>query len=699
MKLTLRLLFIITLLLKSIYANSQNIDSLKRVLKAAKNDTTKIRLEFEIGDALKISRTGYWDSLTIRAKKTSMKKITALCLNNSGLIYIMQGNTDLAMKLCNEALQIAEQLGDKKAIANAQENIGGIYTQLGDIVKALEYHFLVLKLREEIKDKEGIAQAMNNIAYIYGLQGEFDKADEFYAKILKYREETNNQPEVVRTLLGMSFDFRSRGDTLNTIKCLERALKISETIGDKYSVATTLGNLGVVYGTAGKLQQAQNCFFKSLKLQEELGDVEGKAYSLHNIGDIFFKQKNMPQAVIYANKSLAFAKELKYPAVIKISAELLLGIYTEQGKYKEAFEMQRLYIHMRDSLNNDETKRATIQTQFQYEFEKKESAIKAEQDKKDAIATEEKRRQQVVTYAISAVLVLVFLLAIFIFRSFRIKQKANIELAGKNDLIEKQKHVVEEKQKEILDSITYAKRLQQAILPSLSDIKKLLPDSFLLYQPKDIVAGDFYWMEHLNGITFIAAADSTGHGVPGAMVSVVCSNALNRTVKEFKITEPGKILDKVRELVIETFEKSKSEVKDGMDISLAAIHQNSDSQGYIVEWAGANNPLWYFTNNVINEITADKQPIGNTDNPKPFTTHKLQLSKGDIIYLFTDGYADQFGGPKGKKFKYKQFQELLIATNSNTNLSETEKVLYDTFTNWKGNLEQVDDVCIIGIRV
>jgi serine phosphatase RsbU (regulator of sigma subunit) len=311
--------------------------------------------------------------------------------------------------------------------------------------------------------------------------------------------------------------------------------------------------------------------------------------------------------------------------------------------------------------------------------------------------------------------------------------------------LQQQKHVVEEKNKEITDSITYAKRLQNAILPPLNFISKHLPESFVVYKPKDIVAGDFYWCETiassafgvesghsgfssgtttnatgneqgtkrselhsekagsvaLNELTtpnseliFIAAADCTGHGVPGAMVSVVCSNALNRSVKEFGITDPGKILDKTRELVLETFARSESEVKDGMDISLLCI----DNKNKKVSWSGANNPLWYIHEGKLEEIKPDKQPIGKTDYAKPFTTHEITYKEGTIFYLFTDGLSDQFGGEKGKKLKHKQVKETLLE-NEKLSLSQQSEKLIKKFDGWKGSLEQVDDVCMIGIRV
>lgn len=255
-------------------------------------------------------------------------------------------------------------------------------------------------------------------------------------------------------------------------------------------------------------------------------------------------------------------------------------------------------------------------------------------------------------------------------------------------------HALHERNKEITDSITYAERIQKAILPTEELIKKYLPDSFIMYKPKDIVAGDFYWFERIGNINFIAAADCTGHGVPGAMVSVVCSNALNRAINEFGITETGKILDKARELVLETFEKSNEEIKDGMDISLCSINTETNE----LCWSGANNSLWYIHNNCLGEIKAHKQSVGKTDQPESFPTHRFCLDKGDVVYLVTDGFADQFGGEKGKKYKRRQLEKLLVDTHLGS-MEDQKQKLEAELNDWKGNLEQVDDITIIGVRL
>jgi len=251
---------------------------------------------------------------------------------------------------------------------------------------------------------------------------------------------------------------------------------------------------------------------------------------------------------------------------------------------------------------------------------------------------------------------------------------------------------LEEKNQEIMDSIVYAKRIQSAILPPAKLVKEYLQESFILYKPKDVVAGDFYWMEHKDGKVLFAAADCTGHGVPGAMVSVVCNNALNRSVREHGLTDPGEILNKTREIVVAEFEKSEEEVKDGMDIALCSI------EGMKLQYAGAYNPLWIIRNGEVIETQGNKQPIGQFDNPEPYKTHSINLEKGDTIYIFSDGYVDQFGGEKEKKFKAKAFRELLLSIQDKA-MEEQKKSIDEAFETWKGDLEQIDDVCVIGIRV
>jgi serine phosphatase RsbU (regulator of sigma subunit) len=340
-----------------------------------------------------------------------------------------------------------------------------------------------------------------------------------------------------------------------------------------------------------------------------------------------------------------------------------------------------------------------------------------EHEKQLEVEKEAKAKQQVITYATGGGLGLVGVFLFFVMNRLKVtrKQKA---------IIEEQKEVVEEAHQEIKDSITYAKRIQSAILPPAKLVKEYLKENFILYKPKDVVAGDFYWMEQKENKVLFAAADCTGHGVPGAMVSVVCNNALNRSVREHGLTDPGEILTKTREIVIQEFragrqagEKSEEEVKDGMDIALCSLEGNK------LQYAGAHNPLWiirplrhsgpdpessekedkiagHARNDgfEIIETKANKQPIGKFDNPEPYTTHSFDLEPGDSLYIFSDGYVDQFGGEKGKKFKSKAFRSLLLSIQDKS-MEEQKTIIDEAFETWKGSLEQIDDVCVIGVRV
>ncbi|MEZ4722128.1 MAG: SpoIIE family protein phosphatase [Flavobacteriales bacterium] len=320
------------------------------------------------------------------------------------------------------------------------------------------------------------------------------------------------------------------------------------------------------------------------------------------------------------------------------------------------------------------------------------SALKAqkEADRMKALSQlqEEKlQRNRLLIAAFSIITLIILGLVFLLYRRNEEKKRINAQL-------HEQKEQIEEKNREITDSITYAKRLQDAIMPSLDSFQKAIPNSFVLYLPKDIVAGDFYWMEKIGATVFFAAADCTGHGVPGAFVSVVCNNALNRAVREFELRSPAQILDKAAEIVTETFAKSSEDVKDGMDVSLCALHTATNK----LEWAGANNPLWIISQNELSEIKADKQPIGKHHARTPYQNHTIRLKSGDSLYIFSDGFPDQFGGEKGKKYKYSNFKSLLQSLHK-LSASEQRASLEAEFEQWKGAHEQIDDVCIIGFKV
>jgi tetratricopeptide (TPR) repeat protein len=615
----------------------------------------------------------------------------------SDILYV--SSLDTIIPLCEKAKIIAEKAlkanpaGQTKKslllhLGGALNNIGYVYKKQGDIPKGLEYYHKSLKIQEEIGDKEGIAYSLNNIGMIYNSQGDIPKALEYFHKSLKIQEKIGNKKGIAYSLSNIGMNYSYKGDIPKALEYYHKSLKIREEIDDKIGIAYSLNNIGSIYNEQGDIAKALEYHHKSLKIKEEIGDKHGIAYSLNNIGSIELKKGNtsgIATAKQHFLKALKLAQELGYPELISNASSQLSTVYEKQGKGMLALEMHKLHIQMRDSINNEATQKASIQQGAKYAYEKVQAVKDAEHKKQLAIEKEAKAKQEVITYATAGGLGLVGIFLLFVMNRLKVtrKQKA---------VIEQQKDIVEMAHQEIKDSITYAKRIQSAILPAAKVVKEYLKESFILYKPKYVVAGDFYWMEHKDSKVLFAAADCTGHGVPGAMVSVVCNNALNRSVREYGLTDVGKILDKTREIVVAEFEKSEEEVKDGMDIAICSLEGNK------LQYAGAHNPLWIIRNGVIIETKANKQPIGQFDNPEPYTTHSFDLEAGDSIYIFSDGYVDQFGGEKGKKFKSNAFRELLLSIQDKP-MEEQKTIIDESFESWRGDLEQIDDVCVIGVKI
>lgn len=679
------------------------VDSLKNFINKAQHDTLKIsaytawdniiyisdpKLDQELN--LKIVELANEnlkkESLSDREKK-AFKKALSLGYNSLGIIFYNKGDNDKAINYYSRSFKIREEIRDKKGIAATLNNFGIVYQDQGDNAKAIEFYTRSLKANEEIGDKKGEANTLSNIGRIYSGQGDIAKAIDYQTRSLKLRESIGDKRGMAIAFSNIGSIYAEQDNNMKAMEYFTLYLKMSEEIGDINNIALALVNIGFVYKKQADYSKALENLNRSLKMFEEMENKKWMAFSLTNIGDIYKKKGENDKAIEFYNRALSISQISGFVDIARDASEALFNSYKITGKYKEALKMHELYIMMRDSILSEKSQKEIINQEIKYSYDKQKALDAKENESQKAVSAEREQKQRVAIYGITGSLVLVLVFALFVFNRLRFTRK-------QNKIIEEQKNLVEGKQKEVLSSITYAKRLQEAILPPDHYVKTYLPSSFIFYKPKDIVAGDFYWMERRDDILFIAAADCTGHGVPGAMVSVICSNALNRAVLELGITEPGKILDKTRELVLETFSRSDKEVKDGMDISLATINTNTKE----IKWSGANNPLWYISNGKLIEVKANKQAIGKTDNPLPFTTHSFQLNKGDSFYLSTDGYADQFGGVNGKKLKKKALKEMLLQ-NSLLSPTQQKEKLESSFNNWMGTLEQIDDVCMIGVKI
>jgi tetratricopeptide (TPR) repeat protein len=624
-----------------------------------------------------------------------------MCYTNIGLIYYNQSNYPKALEYHTKSLKTKEELGDKKGISMCYTNIGLIYHDQSNYPKALEYYTKSLKIDEALGYKRGISICYTNIGLIYHDQNNYPKALEYYTKALKIDEALGYKKSISSCYNNMGLIYYDQINYPMALKYFIKSLKIDETLGDKEAMSSCYNNIGLVYHDQRNYPKALDYYNKSLTLDEENGDKKGMVSVLSNLSNLYNDIKNYKLAKHLTEQAISISNEIGETENMRLAYEQLAIAEENLGNYKAAYLSHIKFKQLTDSIFNTENSKQLSDIKTNYEVEKKETELNAANKIKEAKKDEQIKQQKLLRngFIIGFGLMLVF--AVFIYRSYRQKQKANITITKQKEEVEQQRNIVQHQNHEILSSIEYAKRIQATILPPPKVVKKYLDDSFVLYLPKDIVAGDFYWMDSFENIDtqnetiLFAACDCTGHGVPGALVSVVCSNALNRAVKEYKITKPSLILDKVAELVVKDFSKDENEnLQDGMDASLCALNMETGE----LQWAGAYNPLWIIRNGALLETKADKQPIGKIDDRKPFMNHEIKLQKGDTIYLFTDGYADQFGGSENKKYSKKAFKELVLTIN-NLSLIEQREALYREHIQWRGANEQVDDICIIGVRI
>lgn len=624
---------------------------------------------------------------------------------------IDNGNYALATEKVDSLLLVSEKNNFKTGIADAYNYKGIINRDQSNLKDALDNYLSALTLFEELKLSGKVAGAQNNIGLIYAEIKEYKTALAYYFKAvkinLKNSEKTANKNDKIalekisNARLNLAINYNNIATCYQKLKqpssaqtYLNRSLAIRSAEKDTVGMAMAYHNIGLNYQLKKMPDSSVLCFNLSLGYLSSMGENIGHAYNYLELGNTYLQQGKLNEAEGYLLNSLRIADKSDLEGLKVENYKYLSKLYSLKNDFKNAYKFQELFLDSKEAIESDENKNEILKKELEYDFNKRQELQRLEAESKQAVSNAEiKSQKKLTTYAIIALVVLSGLIVI-VFRSYNQKRKANF-------IISKQKELVEHKNKEIVDSINYAKYIQTALLPSDKIILDLPFDCFVLFKPKDIVSGDFYWVhqnKNKSNSIYLAAVDCTGHGVPGALVSVVGNNGLNRCVEEFGITNTGNILDKLTELVEDTFENSSNELKDGMDISLLKIDATS-SEKIKVQWSGANNPLWILRGNskLIEEVKADKQPIGKFINKNAFKSHYFEFEKGDRVYLFTDGYADQFGGPKGKKFKYKQLEDLLIAT-LRLNLKDQKSELDLVFNNWKKDLEQVDDICVIGIQ-
>ncbi|MGZ4089948.1 MAG: tetratricopeptide repeat protein, partial [Bacteroidia bacterium] len=537
--------------------------------------------------------------------------------------------------------------------------IGSVFKQQNFFDKALGYYEKELALAKEIGDKKLEAEALYLSAAMYGTLGDLDKELEYEEKALSmYRESKNYKMEAL--MLGnLSSNYADRKDYKKAIEYCEEAIKLYESTGQLNNRAPTYRSLGDYHAKLGH----------------------------HKIALGFYK-KAMDAALKIETKQLLNRAEI---------TQSMAFAYSGLGDFKTAFNLLLEHRKLNDSLSNLSNSEYLHSLETQYQTEKKEKEIALlNADKK--IQDEELLRKKAQGKTLIIICILGLIIAVVSVFAFLNKRKTSKLLGKQVNEINYQNSVIKEKNKDITDSIQYAKRLQEAVFPETETLNKFFKESFVLFRPKDIVSGDFYWFDELDGKVFVIVGDCTGHGVPGAFMSILGHNLLNQVILEEGISDPGNILQMLDKRLSNALNKkgSKKEYNDGMDIAICVIDKKKNA----VNFSGANRPLIIKRGEELIELKPNKFGIGGIedDRCKLFSKHEFELRQEDILYIFSDGYYDQFGGPNGKKFKYKNLIEHIRSIASKP-LVEQQQLLLATFQNWQGNLEQLDDVCVIGVKI
>jgi len=635
----------------------------------------------------------------------------ASALNRIGNALHLQGKYTEAFEKYEQALSINSRLEDNQEIARSLTNLGSSYRIFGNYEKALQLHLQALEIHEKTGSNNGKAWTSLNIARLFKFMHNYNKALEYVDKAMHWYQEVEAQTGVstgiTLCLKEKAAIFNLRGDIEQAINYSQQVLLINQRNDNQYGVANSFHTLGKIYYQQQAYDTALNYFEQALELKEILQDIIYLPVIYRFMGDIYIQKQQYNKALNYFEQSLKHAKAQNLKQDIEQAYKELAFLYEKTAQKARAYDYYVQYSQLKDSLNNQQIN----ELELQYDFAKRQKQLEFEREQENLRREAKLQRQRYYTIGALIALVLAITLAYVIYGGYKRKKELNEILSQQKEEIEAQRDEIETqrdmatqqrdeigRQKQIItDSIEYARRIQHAILPQKNMLDEILNEHFLFYRPKNIVSGDFYWVSKINEKTFIVASDCTGHGVPGAFMSMLGTAFLNEIIKKNGTQKPDDILNQLRRNVIESLHQKHGfrGSKEGMDLALCII----DQQDNTLSFAGAYNPAWIVRDNKLIELKADKMPIGihAVKADKDFSQQQIPLLQGDMLYLFSDGYTDQFGGSQGFKFHKKNFKSMLISIAEKP-AEEQYKFIETTFDEWKGDRPQLDDVLVMGIR-
>lgn len=694
-------LFLFVVLFSALHLSAQNrhvIDSLKKAITTATVDSVRSRQLTLLATAFNSSKPDTAILITKQSLKLAQQsgnvQMIAGAYNELGIANRLVGEYGAALDYFTKATDLYKTDSTSFFRGKILNNIGSVYRDLGNYDKALEAFRKAERIFELAHDTLSIGKAYGNMAAAY-----FDNSDDKQA--LYYNEKAyvifrqlKNRVSMAGLKQNMASIYRHERAFDKALAAARESIAAFRDLKHPSGEAGALESLAGIYFDLGDPDSAMVFFRQALVLREKMGEKKGITNTLVNMADVKVNGHNPDSALYFLDRASAVTAGTH----TLYDMDLLYYNYSlaweQKGNFEKALAYHKRYLAARDSIRNDEKKTELARKEMQFQFDQNRQAELAAQEKHNAEMLEHENRQQLIMYALMAGFLLLLVLTYVIFRGYRNKQKANIEIGL-------QKQIVEEKNSEITSSITYAKRIQAAVLPDEKILSQSVKDSFLLYRPRDIVSGDFFWFMRKGDMLYVAAADCTGHGVPGALVSVVGINALNQVMEQPGVPGTAEVLGKLHRLVLQALNKdvTQRETKDGMDIAFLRI----DLKNRTAEFSGAARPLFYCSagSESMQQFPGDRSSIAGEkpfDDETPYSTYTLTLTDETTFYMMSDGYVDQFGGSHDKKFLTRRFVDLISSVRKEPMPLQKAKI-ERAFDDWKGSNEQVDDVLIVGLRV
>lgn len=671
-------------------------DSLLQVIKTAK-DTSRIATLIRLASVQLNSGDREGAEQSLKEAETENQKI------NDSILYAKinlrfatleyrKSEFKNAYTRCHKLLPLLLRLGKASLINECKTNLGMCIGRMGDFRSALEYYHEVLPYYEKQKDSRPLIRLYSNIAGVYFDQLDYNMAIEYFNRSLRISLDLKDYKTIGQSYNNIGSALQNQGKHKEAKQYYMKAVPINKYAKNFHNLAYNYMNIASCEYFEGDLTGANEHNTEALKMLRELKDPYAIASCLNMQAEIFISEKKINEAKKVMEESVKLSEQTGSPLLMEKTYKQMADVYKVAGDHKNSNLFLYKFITTRDSIINENIREEVTKKKIAYEFEKQRladslasAATESRLNEQIAYSHKETQMQRNISLISILSLVLMALLSFFIFRGYKRNKSASL-------IIAQQKKIVELKNKEITDSMYYARTIQYNLMAQRSFIDKYFPQNFILFKPKDIVSGDFYWAGEKNDLVFIAACDSTGHGVPGAFMSLLNIGYMNEAVKEKNITQPNEVFNYVRERLMEAFAQEGQ--KDGMDGIIVCLDRKSKKMTY----AAANNVPVLVRNGRAGYLENDKMPVGKGERAEPFKLYELDLKSGDTLYLYTDGFADQFGGAKGKKYMYKRLNEKL-QTLSKEPMNVQKEALENEFQNWKGSLEQIDDVCIIGIHI